>query len=92
MNRFLEKVKEEGGKYSYQNVDLPSFEEAKTYVSEAKNALLARIKDAIRSRLEVAENPLVQHAAVVLNTRVGTTKRRWQRGPRVCRWLFDRAV
>ena len=68
VNRFLEKVKEADGKYSYQNVDLPSFEEAKAYVSEAKNTLLARIKDAIQSRLEVAENPLVQHAAFVLNT------------------------
>lgn len=68
VNRFLEKVKEADGKYSYQNVDLPSFEEAKAYVSEAKNTLLARIKDAIQSRLEVAENALVQHAAFVLNT------------------------
>lgn len=68
VNRFLEKVKEADGKYLYQNVDLPSFEEAKAYVSEAKNVLLARIKDAIQSRLEVAENPLVQHAAFVLNT------------------------
>ena len=30
VNCFLEKVKEVGGKYSYQNVDLPSVEEAKT--------------------------------------------------------------
>ena len=94
MNHFLEKVKEADEKYSYQNVYLLSFEEAKAFVREAKSALMARFEEAIQSRLEVTENLLVQHAALFLNTEgwVRTTKSTRQGGSRVCRWLFDGAV
>lgn len=69
VKRFLEKVKEEAdGKFTYQNVTLPSFEAAKDAAREAKNVLLGQIKDAMQSRLEVAENPHVVNAAIVLNT------------------------
>ena len=69
VKRFLEKVKEEAdGKFTYQNVTLPSFEAAKDAAREAKKVLLGQIKDAMQSRLEVAENPHVVNAAIVLNT------------------------
>jgi len=69
IKRFLEKVKEDAdGKFTYQNVTLPSFEAAKDAAREAKNVLLGQIKDAMQSRLEVAENPHVINAAIVLNT------------------------
>lgn len=47
---------------------LPSFEAAKDATREAMNVLLGRIKDTMQSRSEVAENPHVLNAAIVLNT------------------------
>ena len=68
MKRFLEKVKEAEGTFSYQNVTLLSFENAKGAARDAKNSLLGRIKTAMQSRLEVAENHQVLNAAIILNT------------------------
>lgn len=69
MERFLQRVEEAGGEFSYQNVTLPSFKTAKDALRESKNMLLGRIKDAMQSRLEIAENPHVLDAA-----RLGTIK------------------
>lgn len=68
VKRFLQRVEEADGKFSYQNVTLLSFETAKDTARESKNMLLGRIKDAMQSRLEVAENPHVLNAAIILNT------------------------
>lgn len=68
VKRFLEKVKEAEGTFSYQNITLLSFENAKGAARDAKNSLLGRIKTAMQSRLEVAENHQVLNAAIILNT------------------------
>ena len=64
ISRFLDKVEESNEAFSYQNVVLKSFENARKF----KNVLLAKVKQAVEARLEVAENRLVIFACTVLNT------------------------
>jgi hypothetical protein len=68
ITRFLEKVEEDNGRFLYQNVALHAFQEAKDFTKKAKNVLLGKIKHVMETRLEVAENKVVIHAATVLNT------------------------
>ena len=56
VKRFLEKVQECDGQYCYQNVTLSSFEVARQSARQSKNMLLGHIKEAMQTRLEVAEN------------------------------------
>ena len=65
VSRFLDKVEESNEAFSYQNVVLKSFENAKESARKLKNVLLAKVKQAVEARLEVAENRL---ACTVLNT------------------------
>ena len=67
VKRFLEKVQENDGQFQYQNVTLPSFNAAKESAKHTKTMLLGRIKEAMETRLEVAENKHVLMAATVLN-------------------------
>ena len=67
IQRFLEKVKENDGQFQYQNVTLPSFNASKDSAKHTKTMLLGRIKEAMETRLEVAENKHVLMAATVLN-------------------------
>ena len=68
VKRFLDKVVLVSGKYEYQNVLLHEFATAKDFAQRVKNELLQRIKVSLESRLEVAENRYVLHAATILNT------------------------
>lgn len=68
VKRFLSKVEEADGEVSYQDVVLHSFQAGKDCARGAKRALLPRLKQAIETRLEVAENKHVILAATVLNT------------------------
>ena len=65
VSRFLDKVEESNEAFSYQNVVLKSFENAKESARKLKNVLLAKVKQAVE---EVAENRLVIFACTVLNT------------------------
>ena len=67
VKRFLEKIEERDFAFQYQNVNLPSFEPAKESARRSKNMLLGRIKEAMETRLEVAENRNVVLASTVLN-------------------------
>ncbi|XP_028409251.1 uncharacterized protein LOC114531839 [Dendronephthya gigantea] len=68
VSRFLDKVEESNEAFLYQNVVLKSFEDAKESAGKLKNILLAKVKQAVEARLEVAENRLVIFACTVLNT------------------------
>ena len=68
VSRFLDKVEESNEAFSYQNVVLKSFENAKESARKLKNVLLAKVKQAVEARLEVGENRLVIFACTILNT------------------------
>ncbi|CAB4031533.1 zinc finger 862-like [Paramuricea clavata] len=68
VSRFLDKVEESNEAFSYQNVVLKSFENAKESARKLKNVLLAKVKQAVEARLEFGENRLVIFACTVLNT------------------------
>lgn len=67
VKRFLDKVEERGREYLYHNVTLPNFQAAKESARRSKNVLLGRIKEAMQTRLEVAENNHVLLASTILN-------------------------
>ena len=54
IQRFLGKVKEYDGQVQYQNVTLPAFNASKESAKHTKTMLLGRIKEAMKTRLEVA--------------------------------------
>lgn len=67
IKRFLEEVQENDGQFQYQNVTLPFFNAPKEFTKHTKTMFLGQIKEAIETRLEVAENKHVLMAATVLN-------------------------
>ena len=67
VKRFLEKVEERDGAFLYQNVALHSFQTAKESAKVWNSMLLRRIKEAMQTRMEVAENKYVFMATTVLN-------------------------
>ena len=67
LHDLLEKIQENDGQFQYQNVTLPSFNAEKESAKHTKTMLLGRIKEAMETRQEVAENKYVLMAATVLN-------------------------
>ena len=65
VKRFLDKVEET--KFFYQNVALPNFNDAKESTKVSKRVLLGKIKEAMQTRMEAAENKYVVMAATILN-------------------------
>ena len=67
VKRFLDKIEERDGKFFYQNVALPNFNDAKEFAKVSKPVLLGKIKEAMQTRMEAAENKYVVMAATILN-------------------------
>ena len=68
VKRLLDKVEFATGQYTYQNVQLHSFETAKDSAQTTKGILLKRMQIALETRLKVSENEHVIMAAQILNT------------------------
>ena len=67
VKRFLDKVEERDGKFFYQNVVLPNFNDAMESAKVSKRMLLGKIKEVMQTRREAAENKYVVMAATILN-------------------------
>lgn len=67
VKRFLDKVEKRDGKFFYQNVALPNFNDAQESAKVSKRVLLGKIKEAMHTRMEAAENKYVLMAATILN-------------------------
>ena len=68
VKRLLDKVEFATGQYTYQNVQLHSFETAKDSAQTTKGILLKRMQIALETTLKVSENEHVIMAAQILNT------------------------
>ena len=67
VKRFLDKVEERDGKFFYQYVVLPNFNDAMESAKVSKRMLLGKIKEVMQTRMEAAENKYVVMAATILN-------------------------
>lgn len=67
VKRFIDKVEEIGGKFTYQNVTLHSFPTAKESLHQMKGEILANVTSSLENRLEMSENQFVLSASTILN-------------------------
>ena len=67
VKRFFERVKEEDGKYTFQDVVLTCFEQSKESAKKIKESWLTLISDTIESRLENDSSPGNEFSSKILN-------------------------